>query len=108
MQRSLLLFENSIHSKETLKSYKYALDKFIEYFKLRDYDSLANMESKMLQEMVEDYVIQKKSDGLSRGSIGMAVNANTCHARAVYSDFSLDAGDTFVVRATELQQNGTL
>ena len=63
MQRSLLLFQNSIHSKETLRVYQYSLDKFLQYFKLRDYDSLATMNSKMLQEMVEDYVMEKKSQG---------------------------------------------
>jgi len=75
MQRSLLLFENSIHSKVTLKSYTYALHKFIEYFKLRDYDSLAEMQSKMLQEMIEDYVMYMKSRSLSRSSINTPINA---------------------------------
>ena len=55
MQRSLTLFQNSIHSKETLRVYQYSLDKFMTHFKLRDYDSLAKMDSKMLQEMIEDY-----------------------------------------------------
>jgi len=35
-------------------------------------------------------------------------DSSKCHARAVFSDFSFDAGDTFIVRATELQQNGSL
>lgn len=31
-----------------------------------------------------------------------------CHARVVSTDFSLDAGDLFVVQINELQENGTL
>lgn len=75
MQRSLLLFENSIHSKATFKAYKYAIDKFIEHFKLRDFGSIVEMDNKMLQEMIEDYVMYKKSKGLSRSSLCMPINA---------------------------------
>lgn len=73
MQRSFLIFQNSIHSKETYTIYKYALDKFLDYYKLRDYDSLARMESIMLQTMVEDYIMFKKSKGLSRSTIKTSV-----------------------------------
>jgi len=69
MQRSYLLFENSIHSPETRRIYKWALDKFMKYFKLKDYDSLASMDGKMLQTMVEDYVMTLKKDGKKRNSI---------------------------------------
>lgn len=37
-----------------------------------------------------------------------ASDTNKCHARAVFSSFSLGTGDTLVVRTTELQTNGTL
>ena len=60
MQRSFLVFENSIKSQETLKRYKYYLDIFIKFFHLKDYDSLAAMDSKQLQVMVEDYVMDLK------------------------------------------------
>jgi len=60
MQRSFLVFENSIKSAETLKRYKYYLDIFIKFFHLKDYDSLASMDSKQLQLMVEDYVMDLK------------------------------------------------
>jgi len=60
MQRSFLVFENSIKSPETLKRYKYYLDIFIKFFHLKDYDSLASMDSKQLQVMVEDYVMDLK------------------------------------------------
>lgn len=35
-------------------------------------------------------------------------NSNACHARAVFSSFTIDSGDTLVIRATELQTNGAL
>ncbi len=69
MQRSHLLFTNSIRSKDTLRVYQYALDKFISHFKLRDYDSLVTIDIKMFQTMVEDYVMGRKSDGKSRSVI---------------------------------------
>ena len=60
MQRSLLIFENSIKSPETLKRYRYYVDIFVKFFHLKDYDSLASMDSKQLQVMVEDYVMDLK------------------------------------------------
>jgi len=75
MQRSLLLFKNSIHSEETYRVYKYELDRFITYFKLRDYNSLASMDIKMLQTMIEDYVMEKKSKNLARSTIKTPLSA---------------------------------
>ncbi len=75
MQRSLLLFKNSIHSEETYRVYKYELDRFIRYFKLRDYNSLATMDAKMLQTMIEDYVMDKKSQGKARSTIKTPISA---------------------------------
>ena len=39
------------------------------FYKLKDYDGLAGMDSKMLQVMIEDFVMTKKSEGLSRAGI---------------------------------------
>jgi len=75
MQRSLLLFKNSIHTEETYRVYKYELDRFITYFKLRDYNSLKSMDAKMLQIMIEDYVMEKKSKGRSRSTIKTPLSA---------------------------------
>jgi len=60
MQRSFLVFENCIKSPKTLKRYKYYLDIFIKFFHLKDYDSVATMDSKQLQIMVEDYIMDLK------------------------------------------------
>ncbi len=75
MQRSFLLFKNSIHTEETYRVYKYELDRFITYFKLRDYNSLASMDAKMLQIMIEDYVMEKKSKSRSRSTIKTPLSA---------------------------------
>ena len=75
MQRSYLLFENSIHSSETRKVYTWALNRFMKFYKLKDYDSLAFMDNKMLQVMVEDYVMALKKDGKKRNSILTPVTA---------------------------------
>ncbi len=69
MQRSFLVFSNSIRSKETLRTYTWGLNKFMSFYKLKDYDSLAGMDSKMLQIMIEDFVMKKKSEGLSSNGI---------------------------------------
>ena len=61
MQRSLRLFQNSVGSKETAKQYKWYLDRFIQFYKLRDYDSMLTMEQKQIQVMVEDYVMDLKN-----------------------------------------------
>jgi len=61
MQRSLRLFQNSVGSEETAKQYKWHLDKFIQFYKLRDYDSMLTMDQKHLQVMVEDYVMDLKN-----------------------------------------------
>jgi len=60
MQRSLLLFENVIKSKETLKRYKYYLDIFLKFYHLKDCDSLVSMNNEKLQIMIEDYVMDLK------------------------------------------------
>lgn len=59
-QRSLLLFENSIKSKATLKEYLKCLDRFQKIYHLKDYDSILSIEPKKLQEMIEDYVMDIK------------------------------------------------
>jgi len=61
MQRSLRLFQNSVGSEVTAKQYKWYLDRFIQYYKLKDYDSMLKMEQKQIQIMVEDYVMDLKT-----------------------------------------------
>ena len=60
IQRSLLLFQNSLKSKESVKSYTWALEKFLEFYKVSDCDSLIILPKDKLQIMLEDYVINIK------------------------------------------------
>ena len=60
MQRSMLLLENSIKSPHTRKTYLYHLKKFLEFYHIKDYDSLAGIEQEKMQIMVEDYAMYLK------------------------------------------------
>lgn len=60
--RAILLFENSIKSESTKKTYNYCLKKFVEYYKLKGIDSLITIESKVLQTMFEDYLFYQKKN----------------------------------------------
>ena len=60
MQRSLVLFENGIKSKTTLKQYRYNLKRFFDWSKVKDYDSLVKMPDDQLQTLLEDYLFYLK------------------------------------------------
>jgi len=54
-QRSILLFKNSIKSDATRKTYLYYLNKFLNFYHIEDYDSLAYIETEIIQIIVEDH-----------------------------------------------------
>ena len=60
MQRSLLLFENSLKTEATREKYLYYLGRFKDFYKLKDHDSILTIPIKQLQIMVEDYVMMLK------------------------------------------------
>ena len=60
MQRSLLLFENSLKTEATRKMYMYFLDNFKNHYNLKDYDSIISITTPELQIMVDDYVMMLK------------------------------------------------
>ncbi len=60
MQRSLLLFQNTLKSKVTVDQYTWYLQKFIEFYKLRDHDSITTIDPQKLQIMIEDYIMDLK------------------------------------------------
>ena len=74
MQRSFLIFSNAIHEKTTLEKYVWGLNGFLKFYKLKDYDSLASMEVKMLQVMIEDFIKTKKAENLYRSAIKNYLN----------------------------------
>ena len=59
-QRSFLLFENSIKSDATKKTYLYHLNNFVKFYHIKDYDSLTAITTEKMQIMVEDYVMHLK------------------------------------------------
>ena len=60
MERSLLLFENSVKSKITFREYLKRLEKFREFCNTDSFDSLSRMQPVKLQEMLEDYIMLRK------------------------------------------------
>jgi len=59
-QRSMLLFEQTIKSKYTLRNYREHLKRFLEFTKLKDYDSLLKLSKDDIQIQIEDYVMYLK------------------------------------------------
>ena len=60
MERSLLLFENSVKSKITFREYLKLLEKFREFCNADSFDSLSRIEPPKLQEKLEDYIMLRK------------------------------------------------
>jgi site-specific recombinase XerD len=60
IERSLLLFENSVKSKITFREYLKRLEKFREFCNADSFDSLSRMQPAKLQEMLEDYIMLRK------------------------------------------------
>lgn len=56
-QRSVLLLLNATKSEATFKCYFSNLRRFKEYFKIKDYDSLAKIAPAKINEMIEDYLM---------------------------------------------------
>ncbi|MGI0008006.1 MAG: tyrosine-type recombinase/integrase [Nitrosopumilaceae archaeon] len=61
MQRSLLRFENAIKSESTRKSYRYQLQKFLEWAKIPEADGLLQLSDSDLELLLEDYLFYKKT-----------------------------------------------
>ena len=62
MQRALLIFQNSLRSPESVKGYTYRLERFLKFYKLKDFDSLVAIPPEKLQIMIEDYVMHIKKN----------------------------------------------
>jgi len=60
MQRSQLVFEGAIKTEATREAYLYQLEKFREWTKIKDFDSLLQAPQKNIQELLEDYVMYLK------------------------------------------------
>jgi len=60
MQRSLIIFEESIKTEATRKAYLYQLEQFRKWTKIKNFDSLLQAPQKNIQELLEDYVMHLK------------------------------------------------
>ena len=67
----MMLFEATIKSEATLRTYQIHLRKLLEYSKIKDYDSLITLKPKQIQDLLEDYLLflRKKLSGNSIPSI---------------------------------------
>lgn len=74
MQRSMLIFENSIKSSATRNTYLGHLNKFMSFCDLKDYDELAAIPQEKMQIHVEDYVMHLKKI-ISPNSISVPIAA---------------------------------
>ncbi|NND86818.1 MAG: hypothetical protein HKM23_05790, partial [Nitrosopumilus sp.] len=68
-QRSLIVFHNMITSEQTRERYDFEIEKYRDYFRIRDFDSLLTIDVKKSQEMVEDYVFYLKGRNLRGNGI---------------------------------------
>jgi len=72
--RTILLFENSIKSEQTKKQYNYQLKRFVKFCRLKEFESLLSIDSKTMQTMLEDYIIDMKTR-VKPGTIKVAIAA---------------------------------
>jgi len=68
-QRTLLLFYSGIKTERTKLQYEKYLKEFLNYFIIKNYDKLAQIEPKKLQEMIEDFIMYNKSENKSASYI---------------------------------------
>jgi len=60
LQRSLLLFEESIKTKATLQTYTQHIRWFLKFAKIKNYDGLLKVPTEQMQMILEDYVMHLK------------------------------------------------
>ena len=70
----MLIFENSLKSPATTKTYLYHLNRFMKHFDISDFDGIAAITSEEMQIMVEDYVLHLKKT-ISPNTINLPISA---------------------------------
>jgi len=56
IQRSILRFEDGIKAEKTLISYRDNLNRFFKFVKIKDFDSLAGIPPRQIQDLIIDYI----------------------------------------------------
>lgn len=76
-QRSIVIFQNAIKSKKTEKLYMNKLEQFLRYYYafVKDCDSLLSINPKKLQTMIEDYIMNLKSNEKAKSTINCSISA---------------------------------
>ena len=74
-QRSFILFDSAIKSPKTRESYIGYLNEFRDFFIIKSYDKLIEIEPKKLQEMLENFIISQTKQGLSLSYINGKISA---------------------------------
>ena len=73
LQHSLIMFQESLRSPESVKMYTFLVKKFMKYHNIKDFDSIVKIEKAELQKMVETYVIYLKKN-ISPNTIPSQIN----------------------------------
>jgi integrase len=58
--RSYTIFEESIRSPHTKKTYRFYMKKFLEFAKLKDFDDIIQLDPKTIEDIIIDYAIHLK------------------------------------------------
>ena len=74
-QRSLLLFHSSIKSESTRFNYMQFLDEFKDFFIVKSYDKLVQIEPKKIQEMLETYLMYQNEQKYSLSYLNSKLSA---------------------------------
>ena len=74
-QRSLLLFHSSIRSESTRFNYMQFLDEFKDFFIVKSYDKLVQIEPKKIQEMLETYLMYQNEQKYSLSYLNSKLSA---------------------------------
>ena len=67
------MFEQYCKSDKTKVSYNFLIQKFVKHYNLDSYDAILEIDSKILLQMVEDYVVLLKNAKKSSGYIRMHI-----------------------------------
>jgi len=72
---SILMFHSAIKSDKTKDCYDNYLRYFKDYFMIKSYDKLIELEPKKIQTMLQDYVMYERNENRSAGSINGKLSA---------------------------------
>ena len=74
-QRSIILFHSAIKSQKTRQSYTGYLNEFLNFFIIKSFDKLLEIEPKKIQEMLENFVMYESNQCLSLSSVNGKLSA---------------------------------